>query len=292
VLVFCANVLAIRYRIDSQELQGWLNGRYVRCKWVTPQRHFPRNRLVGVTQAQPTSSFQSTAATFRPPALCRTTVSDFSSAIHTQPSLKPAIRGSGSVTARAGCPQPRYTGTASLYAHMDIRKWLDETVQPKALGEPVEPREQAEPPKRRRQRKRSKSDSSFLAPAPIPPPSFLRRRKSLPEIAQKPAIGRRTADDSASEAPQEATVSDSSTSSRYARKPRRKTRPEHYEPGSHADRGRKGESKKTRRKSKRKKREQPGIGGIVQNFQAKNVSGDRLTVKCPCSSLGVCAVLY
>jgi hypothetical protein len=172
---------------------------------------------------------------------------------------------------------------------MDIRKWLDETVQSEAPGEPVEHRKQAEPTKRRRQRKRSKSDSSFLTPAP---PSLRRRRKSSPEIVQKAALERRTADDSASEAPQEATVSDSSTSSRYARKPRRKTRPELYEPGCHADRGRKGESKKTRRKSKRKKREQPGIGGIVQNFQAKNVSGDRLTVRCPCSSLGVCAVLY
>jgi hypothetical protein len=173
---------------------------------------------------------------------------------------------------------------------MDIRKWLDETVQPEAPGEPVEPRQKAAPSKRKRQRKRSKSDSSLLDPATFPPPPR-RRRKSSPEIVRKAPIERGTANDSASEAPQ-ATVSDSSNSSRYMRKPRRKTRPEHYEPGSHADRDRKGESKKTLRKSKRKKREQPGIGGIVQNFHAKNVSGDRLTVRCPCSSLGVCAVLY
>jgi hypothetical protein len=174
---------------------------------------------------------------------------------------------------------------------MDIRKWLDETVQPEAPGEPVELRQKAEPSKRKRQRKRSKSDSSLLDPATFPPPPR-RRRKSSPEIMRRARIERGTANDSASEAPQAATASDSSNSSRYGRKPRRKTRPEHYEPGSHADRDRKGESKKTRRKPKRKKREQAGIGGIVQNFHAKNVSGDRLTVRCPCSSLGICAVLY
>jgi hypothetical protein len=48
------NVPVVRCRIER--LQGWLNGRCVRCKWATLQRHFPRNRLASVTQAQPTSS--------------------------------------------------------------------------------------------------------------------------------------------------------------------------------------------------------------------------------------------
>jgi hypothetical protein len=94
---------------------------------------------------------------------------------------------------------------------------------------------------------------------------------------------------SVSEARQ-ATLSDSINSNRYARRPRRKTRPEHYECPSTVvtgERGKpahlreKGESKKPRHKSRRKKGEQgeKPSSGVVQSFHAKNVSSDRLTVR-------------
>ncbi|KAI4948730.1 hypothetical protein J4E86_008079 [Alternaria arbusti] len=141
---------------------------------------------------------------------------------------------------------------------MDIRKWLDETVQPEAPREPNNLHQTAEPAKRKRRRR---SDSSLLDPRPP---------ASSPH---KPA------EDSADEALQ-ATCSDSSSSSRYARKPRRKTRPERYEPqyapGPHAHRDRKDKSKKSRRKPRRKKGEK--APGVMQTFQATNISGDRLTL--------------
>ncbi|KAF1836664.1 hypothetical protein BDW02DRAFT_211592 [Decorospora gaudefroyi] len=167
---------------------------------------------------------------------------------------------------------------------MDIRKWLDETVQSGAPHElrSIDRTQKPEHKERKRRRKRSKSDSSILDPPPRPhkPPTNAREAPN-------------EADDSASEAPQ-TTLSRSSNSSRYARKPRRKTRPAHYgasrvaveERGTHAHQREKGESKKPRRKSRRKTGERPGIAGIVQDFHAKNVSGDRLTLK-PREQLGL-----
>ncbi|KAH6879061.1 hypothetical protein BKA58DRAFT_453277 [Alternaria rosae] len=149
---------------------------------------------------------------------------------------------------------------------MDIRKWLDDTVQPEAPRESNNLHQAAEPAKRKR---RHRSDSSILDPRP-------------PASSPHESV-----DDSADEALQ-ATCSDSSSSSRYARKPRRKTRPERYEPqhapGPHAHRDRRGGSKKTRSKPRRKKGEKPPV--VMQTFQAKNVSGDRLTLK-PREQLGL-----
>jgi hypothetical protein len=144
---------------------------------------------------------------------------------------------------------------------MDIRKWLDETVPPEAPRESNDLHQTAEPAERKRRRR---SDSSMLDPRP-------------PASSPHASL-----DDSADEALQ-ATCSDSSSSTRYARKPRRKTRPERYEPGSHAHRHRKDESKKRRRKPRRKRGDKPP--GAMQTFQAKNVSGDRLTVSCSCGRL-------
>ncbi|EDU50896.1 predicted protein [Pyrenophora tritici-repentis Pt-1C-BFP] len=129
---------------------------------------------------------------------------------------------------------------------MDIQKWLDETVQPDA------------PPgssKRKVSRKRSRSDSSLIDPHPPSP---------CPQQVDS---------DGGTNEALHATLSNCSTDSRYARKPRRKTRPEHYEPGAHAPPLQKGKSKKTRRKKSK------ALPGMVQNFQANNFSGDRLTLK-------------
>jgi hypothetical protein len=144
---------------------------------------------------------------------------------------------------------------------MDIRKWLDETVQPEAPRDPINLQQTTKPAKRKRRRR---PDSSILDPRPL---------ASSPHLS---------VDDSAGEAVQ-ATCSDSSSSSRYARKPRRKTRLERYEPAPHAHGHCKGESKKTRRKPRCKKSEMPP--GVMHTFQAKNVSGDRLTVRCSCTCL-------
>lgn len=148
---------------------------------------------------------------------------------------------------------------------MDIRKWLDDTVQPEAPRESNNLHQAAKPAKRKRHHR---SDSSILDPRP-------------PASSPHESV-----DESANEALQ-ATCSDSSSSSRYARKPRRKTRPERYEPqhapGPHAHRDRRGGRKKMRRKPRRKKGEKPPV--VMQTFQAKNVSGDRLTVRCLCGRL-------
>lgn len=129
-------------------------------------------------------------------------------------------------------------------------------------------------------RKQSRSDSSLL---PLPPRHTPHTKK------RRPPTERNTTDESAGSEVSDATHTESAESStssqRYARKPRRKTRPERYEPpskpvrerGKHAHGRPKGESKKSRRKSRRRIGEQPG-SGIVQTFHAKNVSRDRLTV--------------
>ncbi|CAO2656751.1 Nn.00g055540.m01.CDS01 [Neocucurbitaria sp. VM-36] len=178
---------------------------------------------------------------------------------------------------------------------MDIGRWLDETVQPEHL--PSLPQTSAVAtfyPKRpdpalggRHRRERSKSDSSLLDPL---------LREKTPKRKRNPPTEASTDDNANSEASHltrsEPTGSNSS-SQKYARRPRRKTHPERYEPsskavqerGKHAYRSRKGESKKSLRKSKRKKCEKP-CSGIVQCFHAKNVSGDRLTLK-PREQLGL-----
>jgi hypothetical protein len=172
---------------------------------------------------------------------------------------------------------------------MDVRKWLDETVQPdhpqtltKHSG--VGPREDSKKPapvaSKRRRRKRSKSDSSLLDVSP--------QRQETHAYQQKPPTEHRAAESACSEASHDtcSVSSGTSTSSQqYARRPRRKTRPERYDPLAkpvyervkHAHRNREDESKISRRKSKHKKRNKSG-SGMVQSFQAKNVTGDRLTV--------------
>lgn len=178
---------------------------------------------------------------------------------------------------------------------MDIRRWLDETVLPEQPPSPACPEKlglapffhnrkpDRERPKETGRRRRSTSDSSLLNTPPPP------RQRSPP--TQREADIDDSADDSAcSDAYHPAGDSrESSTSSQqYARRPRRKIRPERYEPiskdvkerGTQVYRHQKGESKKTRRKSRRNNADRSGIG-LVQRFHAKNVPTDRLTVSCP-----------
>ncbi|KAF2869443.1 hypothetical protein BDV95DRAFT_100711 [Massariosphaeria phaeospora] len=183
---------------------------------------------------------------------------------------------------------------ARLKLGMDIRRWLDETVLPQQPPSPPEQRslapiprreEPKQAPKQKSRRKRSTSDSSLLDAHP-------RRRKASP-VEHKSDIEESADEDACSDASKSSSRSSgSSTSSQpYARRPRRKTRPERYEPtskdikerGTHLPRRGKGESKKTKRKSRRKKAEKPGAG-MVQSFHAKNVPRDRLT---PAEKLGL-----
>jgi hypothetical protein len=165
---------------------------------------------------------------------------------------------------------------------MDIQRWLDETVLPEQPPSPADnhrkaptlPAKKSEHvPREKRRREPSTSDSSLLH---IPP-----RRKQTPPTPQA-GVDQSVDSSASSDASHPSSGSGSSTSShRYARKPRRKTRPERYEPvkerGTHIHRHRKGESNQTRRRHKRKNVEKQGTG-IVQGFHAKNVPRDRLTV--------------
>lgn len=169
---------------------------------------------------------------------------------------------------------------------MDIQRWLNETELPEQPPSPAKRRDPAprlpvkefdQAPLGNRRRKPSTSDSSLLES----PPQI---KKAQPLAPQKGSD--EGADESAcSDASRSSTSSESSTSSDpYARRPRRKTRIERYEPaskhikerGTHSRRHRKGEPSRTKRKRKRKV-DNVGIG-TVQGFQAKNVSKDRLTV--------------
>jgi len=171
---------------------------------------------------------------------------------------------------------------------MDIQKWLDDTAEAKAPPDSTETPgsnffQRAEKPKpvfkEKHGRKRRQSDSSLLDPQPhahkAPPKESKPPTECSPDASLYSDASRPSRSDSAES---------ESSSHRYARKPRRKTRLERYEPkpvkerGKHVHRSRKDESKQTRRKSKRKKVEKSG-SAVAQSFHAKNVSRDRLTVR-------------
>jgi hypothetical protein len=168
---------------------------------------------------------------------------------------------------------------------MDIHKWLEETADAKAPADGpsksvsnfFQPVKKAKPVfEHWPAPERSKSDSSLLDPQPLRRAPPRKHKLSNEKSGEESASG--------ASQPQDESTGSEASSHRYARKPRRKTRPDRYEPspernkarGKHIHASRKSESKKTRRKSKRKKEEPGGIG---QTFQAKNVTRDRLTVR-------------
>lgn len=178
---------------------------------------------------------------------------------------------------------------------MDIRRWLAETVErapatfPPRSSERLDARTalHCEQPKygssSKRPRKRPKSDSSLLDPEPLPVKTRANQRKPS---------GKSATDDCAYTGNSDPTRSEISlvsiSSHRYERRPRRKTRPERYEPSSkvidkrpkhaHRDRNREPNRRRDEPRSSRKKGDNPG-SGIGQTFRAKHVSGDRLTVR-------------
>ena len=172
---------------------------------------------------------------------------------------------------------------------MDIRKWLAETENPISSEQPEVdrfplPRQPDTAPDASRRRKRSSSDSSLLKPASPQP-----RRKGVTakkldrcEVPDLVNISCSTSGGS---------TGSSAASQRYARKPRRKTRADKYNVGSKnakaQDEGqrpsRRSESRKSKRKSRRRKDEKTHHG-IGQEFQARKVSKERLTVRTACHS--------
>jgi hypothetical protein len=170
---------------------------------------------------------------------------------------------------------------------MDIQRWLNETVQ----AEPPLKRSSASGPdfvqlpekarpglKDKRARKRTKSDSSLLVPRP-----HLHTAPKDPELPSGQGSGESVYSE-ASHTSRRSSARSELSSQPYARKPRRKTRPECYQPkqpkerGQHIHQSRRDKSTRSRRKSKGKKAEKLD-SGIAQTFHAKNVSGDRLTVR-------------
>ena len=177
---------------------------------------------------------------------------------------------------------------------MDIRKWLDETLLPDQPPSPPDhirtallptaaptlaPMESDIRNNQRRRHRHSPSNSSLIEP--------FRPPKQRP-IAEEDAPFHKSADESVRSGdshPAHQCSGTSVSSEPYARRPRRKTRPERYEPkdrrvkerGTQVYRHRRGESRKTKPRSKRNKSDIPGAN-VVQSFQAKNVSKDRLTV--------------
>ncbi|KAF1912473.1 hypothetical protein BDU57DRAFT_505197 [Ampelomyces quisqualis] len=176
---------------------------------------------------------------------------------------------------------------------MDIEQWLKETAEAEAPHVPAQntasnffSRAEHHRPlfQESGARKRTKSDSSLLRPQPVsqvaPPENPNLPTESSPDVNSEAARS----------SPIDSAESESSCQP-YARRPRRKTRAERYEPkqkkerGNHVHRSRRNESKKTSRKSKLKEGEKKD-SGVAQSFYAKNVSRDRLTLK-PKDHLGI-----
>jgi len=171
---------------------------------------------------------------------------------------------------------------------MDIQEWLDKTVLPQQPPSPLEPCSETHPPyvepighasHQRHRRRRPTSDSSLLEA--LPP-----RKKAAP-VESEHRLGADADESAESDASHPAAHTESSASSRpYRRRPRRKTRPDRYDPvpkhvqkrGKHTQRLSKGESKRTKRRSRRSNVDKPD-SAIVQGFHAKNVPQDRLTVR-------------
>lgn len=166
---------------------------------------------------------------------------------------------------------------------MDICKWLDETIFPEHPQSPHTTLQLAEQDPRATTRPlfpRRRSESSILEQS-SGTHRKKRKKRNIPASARMPecACGKVPVrvDSESSHG--------SEPSERYARKPRRKTRPDRYEPSlkvadrnTHVHQSRKDDSKKIRRPSKRKRKTTTG-GGIGHEFCASNVSSDRLTLK-------------
>jgi len=172
---------------------------------------------------------------------------------------------------------------------MDIRKWLDEIVYPEhptslqSLPLAKSPRQLPHPQPVTRVkpvRNQSRSDSSIL--------ELSSGQRRTTRKHRKPTTRAGTAEGAHGEIPVHIGSESSHGSDpteRYVRRPRRKTRPDRYDPSSkiaardtYVHQSRKDESNQLHRPSKRRRKANMG-GGIGHDFRASNVSGHRLTVR-------------
>lgn len=179
---------------------------------------------------------------------------------------------------------------------MDIKKWLDETVQPaeqptlpEQLGFPafLDPKEKHAvglSARRVGTQRRPSADSSILravAPAAAP---FKRTHDHT-----RRGEDRESSHHASSRAPSAQNEPESDRDSkRYQRKPRRKTRADRYEPKpgkesngvskKDSNRKRKTKDDKNPKPSKTRRRDKSAVADVVHNFHANNVSRERLTV--------------
>lgn len=181
---------------------------------------------------------------------------------------------------------------------MDVRRWLEETKTPgppASLGLPAgqharegAPRDaakQSSPNRRKckRPQRHTSSDSSLLWPD--------RANGHGQPVTQKSGNGDRArqhtaSDKAASHYSSELSGSaDRSEFERYARRPRRKTRPEIYEPKAGKKRSKRTHGSRKNRhaplREKDRRRTRPRQSDLAQTFHAKNVAKDRLTVRRP-----------
>ncbi len=180
------------------------------------------------------------------------------------------------------CISPSYPSSPS----MDIRQWLEATNDPQdgpSLAEQLQlpsflhrRPEAAEPTyKRRSQRKRSSSDSSFVEANDV--------RRDSPKRVRKHSRTDLQTESSSGSSSLESGKSDSSD--KYRRKPRRKTRPDRYEPKK--DKKRQHERRKSekdgkepkhhKRRTGRRTKDKPTVW-MATAINAKNGSKERLTV--------------
>jgi hypothetical protein len=132
-----------------------------------------------------------------------------------------------------------------------------------------------------RKRKRSSADTSFLELAVAPPHAAKSGRGSQPD-SRTPSISALSSS-SGTGSPE---IRSESSSGRYKRKPRRKTRPDRYDLKENGKKRRSDRStaKKKEKKSTRHNRERKGKRNrrsdlaLNDKFSARNVSKDRLTV--------------
>jgi len=167
---------------------------------------------------------------------------------------------------------------------MDIQRWLKDTCEPRqkrVVNATYQPQQIDEPPVRQK-RRRVLVASSQLGSEPTTVISPLKRPRRNSETSSASSTSTSSSESSSS-------ISEHQ-SDQYERKPRRKTRPDLYEPqsGSRKRQSRAKQSKKKKvktkhRKTKKSRKEQNSGRALVNNFNAKNVPKSRLTVsRLPC----------
>jgi len=186
---------------------------------------------------------------------------------------------------------------------MDIYQWLDDTT--KAAQEQTLHGDNPAPcqPHSTAKRRRPSSDDSLVGPLITSQADASVRRTSGKRQQHAPSISSQSLSGSASNCSSSALSTSSSSCSQapeeiYVRRPRHKTKPDKYDVVSHKQgkaerkvkkhgkddtRKRKRKTEKEKKQKRKKTHDAKGpIRGLVQAFQARNISKDRITVSNSC----------